>query len=77
METIIILGNSIDSLIWAKKLEMEGEKSVMILDYDLREETQFKKSIQYISPQYAEKITKDISLVKYYKSIYIYPGMYR
>lgn len=73
----IILGNSIDSLIWVKKLDAEGEEVILILDYDLTEDAYYKDNIIYISSEYAKKLVKKINSVSYYKSLYVYPGMYK
>ena len=73
----IILGNSIDSLSWVKKLEAEGEEVILILDYDLTEEVYYKNNVIYISSEYARKLVKQISSIRYYKSLYVYPGMYK
>lgn len=73
----IILGNSIDSLIWVKKLDAEGEEVILILDYDLTEDAYYKDNIIYISSEYAKKLVKQINSVSYYKSLYVYPGMYK
>ncbi|WP_434400411.1 hypothetical protein M1Q06_15100 [Planococcus sp. 11815] len=77
MQVNIILGNSIDSLVRFRRLENEVEGIVMILDYDLKEGTNRVDNVLYVSPKYAKRIINKESSVKYYKSLYIYPGMYK
>ncbi|MFP3356246.1 MULTISPECIES: hypothetical protein [unclassified Planococcus (in: firmicutes)] len=77
MHINLILGNYIDSLIWFKKLKDENEEVVMILDYDLNEDIYCKNDIIYISSECAKKLAKEASSVSYFKSLYVYPGMYR
>lgn len=77
MRINIILGNSIDSLTWVKKLKADGEKMIVVLDYDLKEEMHFKNDTVYISPECARKLVKEISTVRYFKSLHVYPGMYK
>lgn len=76
MHINIILSNSIDSLNLVKKLRNEGEEFIVILDYDLIEEINFKNNVLYISPTYANKLVREHRTVRYYKSLYVYPGMY-
>lgn len=77
MHINMILGNSIDSTIWFRKLEAESEEVLMILDYDLKEDIYCEGSISYISPEYAKILAKEACSVSYFKSLYIYPGMYK
>lgn len=77
MHLNVVLGNIIDSLICVKRLKDAGEEFIVVLDYDLEIDNFFENNVQYISPEYASKLVNEFHSVKYYKSLYIYPGMYK
>ncbi|KYG59879.1 hypothetical protein AY633_06500 [Planococcus maritimus] len=77
MQINLILGNSIDSLILVRKLKNEGENSIMILDYDLLEDSKYENNVLYISPDNAHTFIQRAKIVIFHKSLYIYPGMYK
>lgn len=77
MQLNIILGNTIDSLTLVRKLKAEGERSIVILDYDLLIDYQLEQDITYISPKSANRFIEKAKSVRFHKSMYIYPGMYR
>ncbi|WP_404335109.1 hypothetical protein [Planococcus rifietoensis] len=76
MHINIILGNLIDSSARFKELKNAGEEFTVVLDYDLTVDESYKNDIQYISPEYAGRLIKEFVSVRYFKSLYIYPGMY-
>lgn len=76
MHINVVLGNVIDSAFFVKELKNEGEEFVVIIDYELRVDQVYKNEIQYISPEYASRLVKEFHSVKYFKSMYILPGMY-
>lgn len=77
MEINIILGVSIDTLLWVEILREQGKQCIMVLDYDLTTDVNSINNITYISPRYAEKLSRENNSIMFYSSIYIYPGMYK
>lgn len=77
MHLNVVLGNLIDSSICVKRLKDAGEEFIAVLDYDLEIDSFFENDVQYISPEYASKLINKFHSVRYYKSLYIYPGMYK
>ncbi|MFC4713430.1 hypothetical protein [Planococcus dechangensis] len=77
MHINVVLGNLIDSSICVKELKDTGEEFIVVLDYDLRVDKIYKNDIEYISPEYATRLVKEFQSIRYFKSLYILPGMYK
>lgn len=73
----IILGISIDTLDLVEELKNMGEECIVILDYDLTVDTTFVNGLKYVSQDYAKRLIHSNRSIKFYKSINIYPGMYK
>lgn len=75
MDLNIILGNNIDTVIWINNLKENKANHIIVIDYDFDVELYDKKGIYFMSPRLAEEYIKKFKRVKFYKSMYAYPGM--
>ncbi|UJF26667.1 hypothetical protein [Planococcus sp. 107-1] len=73
MKANVILGVNIDTPKWINKLKKENCSNIIILDYDSAGEVNVKDGVLYIYENDIQ-ILKKYDEIRYYKSLYVYPG---
>lgn len=71
----IILGINIDTLLWIEKLKEIGADYIIVLDYDYYDKPKYKNDVLYISTADLKIYLKKFDTVRFYKSLYIFPGI--
>ena len=71
----IILGNNIDTFKWIEFLKNEKHEDIIVVDYEYTGKPKIYEDVIYISYLDGENYLKNFHTVKFFKSMYIYPGM--
>lgn len=71
----IILGNNIDTFKWIEFLKNNENKDIIVVDYEYTGKPIIYGDITYISYLDGESYLKNFHTVKFFKSMYIYPGL--
>lgn len=77
MKANIILGVNIDTQVFITILKKECAENIIVLDYELQGDTFKDDGVLYVSAYTLNVYLKLFREVKFFKSIYIYPGMSR
>lgn len=72
----VILGENVDTSFWIKKLRLNFSEHICVINYDYYGEPVFINGVMYLSVEEAKEYFKKFDSICFYKSIYIYPGMY-
>lgn len=72
----VILGRNIDTSNWIKELKTNLNENIIVIDYEHTGEPETIEDIIYLSPLGAQEFLAKYDSINFYKSMYIYPGIY-
>ena len=72
----VILGKNIDTPFWIRNLSLSLREHICVIDYDYYGEPAMIDGVMYLSSVEAKEYLNKFDSVCFYKSIYIYPGIY-
>lgn len=73
----VILGKNIDTINWIKILKLNLHENIIVIDYDSGIDAKIIDGVTYLSHIEAKELLKKFDSINYYKSMYIYPGIYK
>lgn len=76
MKLDVILGINSETNMWIKDLKLSLSDHICVIDYDYYGEPTMTNGVMYVSTIDAKEYFKRFDSICFYKSMYIYPGMY-